>query len=324
MRAVLIDDQDEFSLDVRDVPTPVTGDVIVDVEYSALNYKDWLVGRHASRVRRAATLVAGVEAVGRVRASVDPRLPLGALVAVFGGSIGVGVNGGFADVVAAETRYVSRVPPTLSARDAATLGLAGYTAMASALAIAGRGRAPGDGPTLVTGASGGVGSLAVMVLAQRGHHVVASTGSPEHEPWLRGLGAIDVRGREEITDRPDRVLGTEQWSNAVDCVGGATLPSILRSLRYGGAVAASGLVAGSDLVTTVYPFITRAVSLVGIDAVEAPPEHRVRVWDALGALQVHPSIVSSVIGLDDVPTALEAFADGATRGRVLVDVRSQE
>lgn len=316
---MVIDERRTPTAAVEDVPEPAAPGVVVDVECSALNYKDWLVAQPRSRVRRAPRLVGGVEAVGRVRADTE-EFRAATRVSVCGGLIGVGLDGGFTASVVADARYVSAVPPTLSAQDAAALGLAGYTAMASALALEDHGHVPGDGPTLVTGASGGVGSVAVAILAQRGHHVVASTGSSEHARWLTQLGASEVVGRDEVTDRADRVLGSERWSAAVDCVGGATLPAVLRSLRYGGVVAASGLVAGSDLATTVYPFITRAVTLVGIDAVEAPAAERARVWEELGTVSVPHSLIEEIIGLDAVPEALESFATGATRGRVLVDV----
>jgi acrylyl-CoA reductase (NADPH) len=309
----------EDALRVREIAAPAGDDVIIDVAFSALNYKDWLVAQPQSRARRVETLVLGVEASGTVAASADPRFPVGTTVAAFGGPIGVAGDGGLATQLGAPAAYVTAVPGPLDARAAATLGLAGYTAMASALAIEGHGCPPGAGPVLVTGATGGVGSLAVAVLAQRGHHVVASSGSPAHTAWLTRLGARDVIGRDEVTDRPDRTLGTERWAGAIDCVGGATLPAILRSLRYGAAVAASGLVAGAELTTTVYPFITRAVSLIGIDAVEAPTAERDLVWAELARLRDVDGLVETEVGLNEVPDALARLGRGATRGRVLVD-----
>jgi acrylyl-CoA reductase (NADPH) len=175
---------------------------------------------------------------------------------------------------------------------------------------------------LVTGATGGVGSQAVYYLARRGYRPVASTGSPEATGWLGALGATGVIGRDEVADRPERVLASERWDGAIDCVGGATLAHVLRSLRYGASVAASGLVASAELATTVYPFITRAVSLLGVDAVEAGPVVRARVWDAVAATASEEGLEAFVdreVGLAEVMGALDDVRRGATRGRVLVD-----
>jgi putative YhdH/YhfP family quinone oxidoreductase len=204
------------------------------------------------------------------------------------------------------------------------IGTAGFTAMASVLALEDRGLSPGA-QVLVTGATGGVGSQAVTYLAQKGYQPTASTGSPQSADWLRERGAARVIARDEISDRLDRVLGTERWDGAIDCVGGSTLQQILRSLRYGASVAASGLVASAELDTTVYPFITRAVTLIGIDAVEAPAATRVRVWQALGEIAStveFSSFVDRVISLYELPQALDDVRDGATRGRILVDVNA--
>lgn len=191
--------------------------------------------------------------------------------------------------------------------------------LASVLALETHGLSEGD--VLVTGATGGVGSLAITFLAQRGYLPVASTGSSEHE-WLIERGAHRVIGRDEISDKPDRVLGSERWAGAVDCIGGDTLHQVLRSLRYGAAVAASGLVGGTDLVTTIYPFITRAVGLLGVDAVEATRATRDRVWHELGevatAIDFAP-LVDRVVTLEELPHALDTIRHGETRGRILVD-----
>ncbi len=292
-------------------------EVVIDVAMSALNFKDALVADPRSRVRRTDDLVLGVEAAGVVRSSRVAQFAPGDPVIAFGGSIGVGRDGGFAEQLAVPGRYVTALPAGLDARQAMIHGLAGYTAMASVLALEER---PLDGPVLVTGASGGVGSLAVHYLQQHGHGVTASSGSPEHRDWLLALGAGEVIGRDDIDDRPDRVLGTERWAGAIDCVGGAALTAILRSLRYGATVAASGLVAGAELAGTVYPFITRAIRLVGIDAVEAPTSERDQVWARIAQIAGDEDrLVERTISLSEVPEALEVIRRGLTRGRWLVD-----
>jgi acrylyl-CoA reductase (NADPH) len=179
----------------------------------------------------------------------------------------------------------------------------------------------GDGEVLVTGATGGVGSVAIALLSQRGYRPVASTGSTNETAWLLERGATRVIGRDDISDRPERVLGSERWAGAIDCIGGATLHQILRSLRYGGAVAASGLVAGTDLATTIYPFITRAVSLLGVDAVEATRDTRERVWSALGEMAPlidFAPLIDREVTLEELNDALDVVRRGATRGRILV------
>ena len=216
---------------------------------------------------------------------------------------------------------MTEAPDGLTSRHAAIFGTAGWTAMASVRALQRHGLRPSNGEVLVTGATGGVGSFAIALLAHAGYRVVASTGSAGDHDWLYQLGAQEIIGRDEISDKPDRVLATERWAGAVDCVGGDTLHQILRSLRYGAAVAASGLVAGADLSTTVYPFITRAVSLVGIDAVLAPHAQRVEVWelvrDVCRTLDLE-QFVDQTVPLEGVPTALAQLASGTVRGRVLV------
>lgn len=325
MRALVVSEADgalTLSVEVLDGPRPAEGEAHVAVEYSGVNYKDALVAQARSRVRRAARVVGGVDAAGTLLAPVGD-LPAGTPVALHGGALGVERDGGFATEAVAPARWVSALPAGLTPRAAAIVGTAGWTAMASVLALEHAGLAPGA-EVLVTGATGGVGSQAVFYLARRGYRPVASTGSPDAAAWLEGLGAVAVVGREEVADRPERVLASERWDGAVDCVGGATLAQVLRSLRYGAAVAASGLVASAELSTTVYPFITRAVSLLGIDAVEAPPALRARVWDAVAdtaSADDLEAFVDREVGLADLPAALEDVRRGATRGRVLVDPR---
>jgi acrylyl-CoA reductase (NADPH) len=295
-------------------------DILVRVEYSGINFKDALVASAPSRVRRVPSLVGGVDAAGVIVESTKADLPAGTRVAVHGGDLGVGRDGGFAEFVYAPARFLNALPESISTHDAMVIGTAGYTAMASVLALESHGLAR-DGEVLVTGATGGVGSQAVTFLSVRGYQPVASTGSLYESDWLIERGAVRVIGREDISDRLDRVLGSERWSGAVDCIGGETLHQVLRSLRYGCAVAASGLVAGTDLTTTIYPFITRAVSLLGIDAVEATGSTRLEVWAALGEVATtidFAPLIDCVVGLDDLPGALDVIRNGKTRGRILV------
>jgi putative YhdH/YhfP family quinone oxidoreductase len=319
MRAFVISESDtDLSLHVGERKLG-SDEVTVAIEWSGINFKDAMVAQAGSRVRRVAELVGGVDAAGVVTESHVAHFSPGDRVVVHGGDIGVGRDGGFAEYVVAPARYVSLLPNTLSTRDAMAIGTAGFTAMASVLALEHHGIA--DGEVLVTGATGGVGSFAVALLAARSHHPVASTGSPSESEWLLEQGAVRVIGRDEVSDRPGRVLGSELWAGAIDCVGGSTLGEILRCLRYGAAVAASGLVGSPDLMTTVYPFITRSVALLGIDSPEASIGTRTEVWAALGAVRHQlniDSLVYETIGLDEIPNALDIVRNGKTRGRYLV------
>jgi acrylyl-CoA reductase (NADPH) len=325
MRAYIIKEENgQLVTGVREYPLAPQDaeDVLVKVDYSGLNYKDAMVASAPSRVRRLQELVGGVDAAGVVEESSIPGIRAGQRVAVHGGDLGVGRDGGFATHVYSPARYLSALPDSISTRDAMIIGTAGVSAMASVLALEDRGLAR-EASVLVTGATGGVGSQSVAYLAAKGYQPVASTGSPENAQWLSERGAVRVVGRNEVSDRPGRVLGSELWDGAIDCVGGETLTEILRSLRYGAAVAASGLVASADLATTVYPFITRNVALLGIDVVEATAETRSRVWGELGTIADRTDFASLVhreIGLNDLDEALEDIRHGSTRGRILVSL----
>lgn len=324
MRAVVINEiNDVTSLEVSSLPSPTGDGVHIDVQFSSLNYKDMMCAQPRSRVRRRTPLVGGVDAVGIVRHDTSGTFAPGSLVIAAGGDIGTGRDGGFATEILADPSTVTLAPEGLSARQAAICGTAGCTAMASLRALELHGLRPGDGDVLVTGATGGVGSFAIALLAHAGYRVVASTGSPADHEWLHSLGASEVVGRDEVADKPERILASERWAGAIDCVGGVTLHHILRSLRYGGAVAASGLVAGAELISTVYPFITRAVTLVGIDAVMAHPSQRQAVWellrDASRTLDLD-TFVDRTIPLEEVATALGDLSHGQIRGRVVVEI----
>ncbi len=324
MRAFVVSEVDDvLSTEVRDVEAAATdtGDVLVAVDFSGVNFKDAMVAAPKSRVRRVPSLVGGVDAAGTVMHSTTPSLPVGTRVAVHGGPLGVARDGGFAEFIYSPARYVTALPTSITTRVAMVVGTAGFTAMESLLALEDRGLEKGS-EVLVTGATGGVGSQAVAFLAASGYRPVASTGSAQETPWLMDRGAVRVIGRDELADSPGRVLASETWAGAIDCVGGETLAQILRSLCYGAAVAASGLVASSELSTTVYPFITRSVALLGVDSVEATTTNRERVWSAIGAV-AHTidfeALIDREARLEELNAALRDVRDGKTRGRILVN-----
>jgi acrylyl-CoA reductase (NADPH) len=297
------------------------GGVDIAVDWSAVNYKDGMVTRPGNRVARISPLVPGVDLVGTVSSSTDPGLSPGAPVIVHGYDLGVAHHGGFAEWARVPAEWVVPLPAGLDARQAATIGTAGFTAALSLHRLEQRGLRAGDGPVVVTGATGGVGSMAVALLASRGYEVVASTGKAAEGDYLRGLGASAVIDRADLLEPTGRTLGPERWAAGVDCVGGATLAAVLRSLRYGAAVAASGLTGGNTVETTVYPFIVRAATLIGVDTVQTPIDERRRVWAEMGTefpSAVLEEMVGGTVDLDGLSPVLEAIQAGETRGRTLV------
>lgn len=292
------------------------GDVLVDVAYSTVNYKDALAARHDGQVARISPLVPGVDLAGTVLEGPGE----GTEVLAHGYEIGVARHGGYAQLARVPAGWVVPLPDGLSPREAMTLGTAGFTAALSVLELVGRGVVPDDGPVLVTGATGGVGSVAVSILARLGYEVAASTGKADAADWLRELGAAEVVDREELVSGASRPLERQRWAGAVDCVGGATLAAVLTGVRYGGAVAASGLTGGPGLKTTVMPFILRAVALLGVDSVGVDIERRREVWQRL-ATDLRPDLArleAEEIGLAEVPGAFGRILGGKMRGRTLV------
>lgn len=297
------------------------GAVVLAVDWSAVNYKDGMVVRPGNRVARISPLVPGVDLVGTVLASADPAVSPGEQVIAHGYDLGVAHHGGFSQLARVPAEWLVPLPAGLDARHAATIGTAGFTAALSLHRLEHRGLRPGDGPVLVTGASGGVGSMAVALLASRGYEVVASTGKSSEAPYLTGLGAAEVVGRDALLEPSGRTLGPERWAGAVDCVGGPTLAAVLRTLRYGAAVAASGLTGGNTLETTVYPFIVRDASLIGVDTVLTPIAERRRVWDEMAT--AFPAALLTEMGgeevdLEGLAPVLERIQAGGARGRTLV------
>ncbi len=297
------------------------GEVLVRVDWSAVNYKDGMVTRPGNRVARTSPLVPGVDLVGTVVDSADPTVEAGQQVIVHGYDLGVARHGGFAEYARVPAAWLVPLPDGLTARQAAILGTAGFTAALSLRRLEHHGLVSGHGPVLVTGASGGVGGMAVALCAARGYEVVASTGRTEEHDYLMGLGADEVIGREDLLVPAGRTLGPERWAGAIDCVGGATLAAVLRSLRYGAGVAASGLTGGSTVETSVYPFIVRAASVLGVDTVRTPITERREVWTEMAAS--YPSglvdgMAAGEVGLDGLAPLLEAILGGRVRGRMLV------
>jgi len=297
------------------------GDVLVRVAYSGINYKDGLASSEKGRVARLDPIVPGIDLAGVVEASSHPDIAVGTAVLAHGYDLGVAHHGGYATHAKVPADWVVAMPTGLDARTAMLVGTAGYTAALSVAGLEQHGLTPGDGPVLVTGASGGVGSMAIGMLAARGHHVVASTGKPEEADWLHSIGAAEVIDRATLTPDAPRPLDKEHWAGAVDCVGGATLAQVLRTTRYGGSVAASGLTGGSDLPTTVLPFILRGVNLLGIDSVQNPIGPRRALWQRIGS-DLKPTwldtIDAAVVGFDDLSDQLDRILAGQMRGRVLV------
>lgn len=300
------------------------GTVTVRVAWSGLNYKDAMVTQPGNKVARISPLVPGVDLAGTVAESDDESIGVGSSVLVHGYDLGVAHHGGFSELARVPSDWVVPLPPNLDARKAMIIGTAGFTAFLSLQRLEALGVRPTHGPILVTGASGGVGSMAVALLAHEGFEVVASSGKHDEHPYLRSLGATAVVDRQEILVPEGRPLGPERWAAAVDCVGGSTLASVMRSLRYGGAVAATGLTGGSEVTTTVYPFIIRQVSVLGVDSVQTPIQVRRSIWEEIARrfpLARLDDIVSAEIGLGDLEQALADLLASRVRGRILVNPR---
>jgi putative YhdH/YhfP family quinone oxidoreductase len=294
------------------------GDVTVAVEWSSVNYKDALATIPDGQVARISPLIPGIDLAGTVAASDAADVPVGTPVLAHGYALGVSHHGGYAEYARVPADWV--VPlEGLTAHQAMVIGTAGFTAAMSVQRIEQHGVGVDDGPVLVTGASGGVGSMSVDLLAGLGYEVVASSGSDDAHDWLRDLGASEVMGRLD-TDS-GRPLERQRWAAAVDCVGGDTLAAVLRALRIGGLVAASGNTGGLALRTTVAPFILRGVTLAGIDSANMAIDARRRLWRRLGD-DLRPRVLeaSAQVGLGELEATLDAILEGRTRGRTVVAV----
>ena len=297
------------------------GDVVVQISHSTLNYKDGLAITGKAPVVRSFPMVPGIDFAGVVQSSSDPRYREGDAVLLNGWGVGETHWGGLAQRARVKADWLVPIPGGFTAAQAMSLGTAGYTAMLCVMALQREGIEPGAGPVLVTGANGGVGTIAIALLAQLGFEVHAATGRPQEADYLRELGAQDIVDRSTL-NAPGKPLQKERWAAAVDSVGSHTLVNVCASLKYGGVVAACGLAQGMDFPGTVAPFILRGVTLAGVDSVMAPMARRTQAWERL-AREISPDLLArntETIGLGDAVATAERLLAGQVRGRVVVDV----
>ena len=300
------------------------GNVAVNVEYSTVNYKDGLCIGPGGGLVREYPHVPGIDFAGTVESSDDPRYSAGDSVVLTGWRVGEVHWGGYAQKARVNADWLVPLPSGLSSRQAMAVGTAGFTAMLAVMALEDHGLKAGQGPVLVTGAAGGVGSVATAILANLGYEVAAVTGRPETEEYLRGLGATQIVPREEINETVKRPLERETWAGCVDAVGGDMLARVLGQMKYGGSVSAVGLAGGAGLPATVIPFLLRGVNLLGIDSVMQPYDNRLRAWERIAKdlpmdkleAMIHPAT------LGDLPALGKDILKGQVKGRVVVDVNA--
>ncbi|HEX4533428.1 MAG TPA: MDR family oxidoreductase [Rhizomicrobium sp.] len=323
-RAVLIaKDGDKQSVEDTELTLDdlMEGDVTVAVSHSTVNYKDGLVLTGRAPVVRRFPMIPGIDLAGVVETSASPKFKPGDKVLINGFGLSENHYGGYAGMARVKADWLVPLPPAFTPSQAMAIGTAGYTAMLCVLALEHLDVTPAKGPVLVTGASGGVGSVAVALLAKLGYRVIASTGRPQEEAYLRALGASEVIPRGELSGDP-RPMAKERWAGAIDSVGSKTLANALSSTQYGGAVAACGLAGGMDLPTSVAPFILRGVSLAGIESVYMPMPRRLKAWERLSHdLDLKKlDAMTHTIGLSNVREAAEQILAGQVRGRLVVDI----
>jgi acrylyl-CoA reductase (NADPH) len=323
-KAVRIDKADKgttVALTQFDEAELMDGDVTVRVEWSTVNYKDGLAVTGKAPVVRRFPMIAGIDFAGTVEASSNPNWKPGDKVIGNGWGMGETHLGAYAEKTRVKGDWLVRLPAGMTTRDAMAVGTAGYTAMLSVLALEKHGLKPADGPIVVTGAAGGVGSVAIAVLSKLGYQVIASTGRTSEEGYLKGLGASEIIDRNELSG-PAKPLAKERWAGGIDSVGSTTLANLLSMTKYRGAVAACGLAAGMDLPSSVAPFILRGVCLLGIDSVMCPIELRQQAWARLATDLDHTKLaeITQEIPLDQVIEAGAKVLAGQVRGRIVVKI----
>ena len=297
------------------------GDVTVRVEYSTVNYKDGLAVTGSAPVVRRFPMIAGIDLAGTVESSSHPNWKAGDQVVLNGWGLGETHLGAYAEKARVKGDWLVRLPAGISTRDAMAIGTAGYTAMLSVMALEQHGIKPDGGPIVVTGAAGGVGSVAVAILGKLGFTVIATTGRTQEADYLKGIGASEILDRKELSG-PAKPLAKERWAGGIDSVGSTTLANLLSMTRYGGAVAACGLAGGMDLPGSVAPFILRGVCLYGIDSVMCPLPKRNEAWKRLEKDLDRQKLaaMTTEIGLSELPEAAASILKGQVRGRIVVKI----
>lgn len=324
-KAIVIEKADKtqsVSLKDFDDNELMEGDVTVAVEWSTVNYKDGLAITGRAPVVRRFPMIPGIDFAGTVEASSHPHWKPGDKVILNGWGVGESHLGAYGERARVKGDWLVRLPDGMTTREAMAIGTAGYTAMLAVMALEHHGLTPDMGPIVVTGAAGGVGSVAVAVLARLGYRVTASTGRPEEASYLRSLGAHEVIDRAELSGAV-KPLAKERWAGGIDSVGSTTLANLLSMMKYGGAVAACGLAGGMDLPSSVAPFILRGVSLLGIDSVQCSPKRRIEAWRRLASDLDRGKLdaMTAEIGLADVIEAAGTILEGRVRGRIVVNIR---
>lgn len=306
----------------RDVSELPPNEVLIDVHFSSLNFKDALSAHGNRGVTRQYPHTPGIDAAGIVVDSVDPELRPGDPVLVVGFDLGMNTSGGFSQRIRVPAKWVCRLPPLLSLQDAMGIGTAGITAALSVEKLLTMGL-PSGSDVVVTGASGGVGCLGVLLLSRLGYQVTAVTGKADRTQWLKDLGAVEVLPREALAESNGKALLAERWSGGLDVVGGETLVNLLKSARYGGSVAACGLVGDAGLPgAAVFPFILRSVNLLGVDSANASRSHKQALWERLASdWKLDLGAVTETIGFAELGERLEALRAGAACGRTVLDTR---
>ncbi|CAM4039696.1 NADPH:quinone oxidoreductase family protein [Mesobacillus thioparans] len=317
--------EEDFSAEVKtisleDLPE---GEVLIKVAYSSVNYKDGLASIPNGKIVRSYPFIPGIDLAGTVVSSDDSHFKAGDEVIATSYEIGVSHYGGYSEYARIPADWIVSLPEGLSLKEAMVYGTAGFTAALSVHRLEENGLTPEKGKVLVTGATGGVGSVAVAMLAKRGYHVVASTGKESEHDYLRKIGASEIISREELAGEKVKPLDKQLWAAAVDPVGGKTLSAILSKLEYNGSVAVSGLTGGTDVPTTVFPFILRGINLLGIDSVYCPMETRKLLWQRM-ATDLKPEelleAIKSEVSLEELPGVLTSILKGENRGRTIVKI----
>ncbi|PIC64584.1 oxidoreductase [Sporosarcina sp. P13] len=302
---------------VSDLPK---GDILIKVAYSSVNYKDGLAATPNGKIVTSYPHIPGIDMAGTVISSTDPRYKEGDEVIATSYEIGVSRFGGFSEFARIPAEWIVPLPDGLSMKEAMSFGTAGFTAALSILRLEENGLSPDKGSVLVTGATGGVGSFAVSILSKLGYHVVASTGKEDEHDYLVEIGANEIISRQDLQPEKLRALDKQLWAGAIDPVGGNTLAYIVSTMKYGGSVAVSGLTGGINVPTTVFPFILRAVNILGIDSVYCPMSTRSALWNRM-ATDMKPTNLDTItteVMLEELPSTLSLILEGKTKGRMVL------